>query len=408
MATSSGNIIQGTRPLWVDPSASAYPTLSTDIQAEVAVVGAGITGIGAAYWLQVAGVRKVVVLERCTVAAGASGRNAGFVMAIAPENFPATTDPALITKARRLWEFTATNQQLLERTIEEFDLTVDYQKRGSLILAAYPAEWERIRCSAKLARAHGVAVELIARDALPLPYLREHYYGGAWYPNNAEMQPAAFVRGLARVLAARGVRIYEHSPVDCLVPTGAGWQLRVGNKTVHAERVFLSTNAYTANLFPAIGQYITPVRGQVLATAPLPARVLDCPIYANDGYEYWRQLTDGRLVVGGWRNLDLSREVGTSEELNPIIQSALTRFAMAITVGAAVAEYRWSGIMGFTPDALPLVGRVPGYENLVLAAGYTGHGLAMAYHCARVAVDLLLTGTNAYSDFFDPLRFSGT
>lgn len=397
-----------TDPLWVDPGAQSYPCVSTDIKADVAIVGAGISGIAAAWWLKASGVRDVVVVDRRTVAGGATGRNAGFVMAVSSDQFAVTSDGKADGALARLWEFTRVNQQLIEDTIQACDLDCDYRKRGGLALAASPAEWGNTKSSAAKALASGLAVELWQREDLPLPYLQEHYYGGAWYPANAEMHPGKFTCSLARHLAIRGVRVYERSPVSAIVPKGSSISLRVGNYSIEAAQIVLATNAYTSSLQPDLHHLIAPVRGQVMVTQPLDQLTIECPVYAHDGYEYWRQLPDGRLLVGGWRNLDPDSEVGTDENLNPTIQQALDVFASGVTSGAAAPAYRWAGIMGFTPDALPLIGRLPRSDRIVLAAGYTGHGLAMGFHGARLAIEVLLEGTGGAADLFDPVRFAGS
>ncbi len=134
--------------------------------------------------------------------------------------------------------------------------------------------------------------------------------------------------------------------------------------------------------------------------------IADSPVYANHGFQYWRQTQDGRLVLGGWRDLDTETEVGTQEVLNETIQTQLNRVAEGLCGEGVDVEYRWSGIMGFTPDRLPLVGLIPESANLAIAAGYSGHGLAMAFLCAWHAVQELLGATSELHDLFDPVRGS--
>jgi len=103
--------------------------------------------------------------------------------------------------------------------------------------------------------------------------------------------------------------------------------------------------------------------------------------------------------------MNVEREVGTDEELNTTIQAELERVAQGLCGEPVPIDYRWSGIMGFTRDRLPLVGTVPERKDIAIAAGYSGHGLAMAFNASRHAVHMLLGEASAYADLFAPSRF---
>ena len=131
-------------------------------------------------------------------------------------------------------------------------------------------------------------------------------------------------------------------------------------------------------------------------------------MYANYGYQYWRQTSGGRLVAGGWRDLDIPTEVGTEECLHDAIHGTLDAFCASIAGENVAIQYRWAGIMGFTPDALPLVGALSAQPGIYLAAGYSGHGVSMAFMCgARVALQAI--GQAAYlPPSLSPDRFVGS
>ncbi len=399
-------VLTAARPFWTDPTISVYPQLVENAEAEVVVIGGGISGVGAARWLVESGVEEVAVLEARTICSGASGRNAGFVMAVAPENFPPSDDPQDHEIARAIWSFTDTNQRLMEQTIVEMELNADFRRRGSLGLAAYPDEWDLIKATAEIARENGLAVEIIERADLPGEWLTQEYYGGAWFPGNAEINPASFVKGVAARLAAGGVQIFENSPVLEIADDGEHHYLRTANAVLRAKGLVVATNGYTSALLPDFENLITPIRGQVLATSKVEDGVVECPVYANDGFQYWRQTADGSVLVGGWRDLDIRHEVGRRENLNSAIQTRLEQVARKICSPKRIRiSNRWAGIMGFTPDRRPLVGWIPGMERAVICAGFSGHGLAMAYHASKEAVSILLDEGSEWSDLFDPRRF---
>lgn len=368
-----------TRPLWVNPDESTYPALAGETRADVAVIGAGFSGLGAAWGLAGVGA-DVLVLEARTVASGASGRNAGFILA-----GPAAGAGAIHTlgaeETAAVWRFTRRNHALLASIIAEYDIDCSYLRRGSMSLAGSEEEWDALRRDHSGVASLGVRAVEVARPDLPRPFDR-YYHGGLYYPGNAEMNPGRFLRRVANVLSER-VRIHERAAVESLEPGNGGWILCTGTGTVEATRVVVTTNAYTPELLDGVP--IAPTRGQVGATGPLQKVIVPFPMYADRGYQYWRQTPEGNLVVGGWRNLDVAAEVGTDEKLHGPIGEALEEFAARVSGERLNFRYRWAGIMGFTPGGVPLVGAVPGTEGLSVAVGYSGHGVAMAFLCGYEA-----------------------
>jgi glycine/D-amino acid oxidase-like deaminating enzyme len=192
---------------------------------------------------------------------------------------------------------------------------------------------------------------------------------------------------------SKGARIHESTHVDTI----AQGEARTAAGVVRAGTIVLCTNAYTAHL---AASRVRPVRGQMLATArarPTFAR----PAYANRGYQYWRQLGDGRVLVGGWRDTAVDAEVGEEERTTDAIQSKLEAFLRAHAITAAVT-HRWAGTMGFSHDALPYVGRVS--PGVFVCGGFTGHGMAFGPASAELVAALVRGATHPDADLFDPLR----
>ncbi len=143
--------------------------------------------------------------------------------------------------------------------------------------------------------------------------------------------------------------------------------------------MILATNAWTVELLPSIP--ITPVRAQMLASAPAPP-LIPCPVYAHWGHRYWRQLEDGSVLVGGFRDRAAAEEVGYGLGTTALVQGHLDNQLRALGAAAEVT-HRWSGTMGFSADGLPLVGRPPGLRRIHVCAGYTGHGMGLAVSAAE-------------------------
>jgi glycine/D-amino acid oxidase-like deaminating enzyme len=155
--------------------------------------------------------------------------------------------------------------------------------------------------------------------------------------------------------------------------------------------VILATNAHASELVPAIP--VAPVRAQMLATARDPGTALGPPAYAEWGYRYWRQLADGRVLVGGMRHQARAEEVGTVCRPTATIQAHLDGELRDLGVAAPV-RHRWAGIMGFSPDGLPLAGPLPSSPGVLLLGGYTGHGMGFAVHAAHCLVSHVVDGTS--------------
>jgi gamma-glutamylputrescine oxidase len=370
-----------TMSLWLDGEVSPhYPPLDGDVTADVAVVGAGIAGIATAYFLASAGA-KVVVLEARRVADAASGRNAGFLLAGVAENFVAASRRYGERNALRIWRFTKRTQALVRSLVAEHGIDCELRWRGSDQIAGDDEEWREIEQSARRLSSEGVAVGVDPAGRC------------ATYADDGELHPVRWVRGLAAAAVKKGTRIHESTRVDAL---GSG-EVRTAAGIVRAGATVLCTNAYTAHLATS---RVRPVRGQMLATAPTTP-VFPRPAYANRGYRYWRQTSDGRVLVGGWRDTAVEAEVGEDERSTDVIQGHLEGFLREHAITAEVT-HRWAGTMGFSHDALPYVGRIA--PGAFVCGGFTGHGMSFGPASAELAATLVRGGTHPDADLFEPSR----
>ena len=358
-----------TQPIW--PLPPPRPALPPPSRADVVVVGGGITGVSTLRWLQRRGV-DAVLLERSRLAAGASGRNAGFLLMGVAANYAMAVRSYGRDVAREVWDFTAHNHALLAEVLQG---RAGYLRRGSLSLAASNEERDLLRQSA----------ELLAEDSLPGRHVP---LGALLNEDDGEVDPAAAVACIAGS-CGEAARICEGVAVHGVEASAGEVRVHTSHGEILAGAVILATNAYTAALAPSVA--IAPVRAQMLATAPVDARIAARPTYSHWGYRYWRQRDDGRVLLGGWRDTAVLEEVGTDAVPNPRVQAHLDAHLAALDVAAPVT-HRWAGIMGFSPDELPLVGAVPGMPGVHVCGGYTGHGMGFAVNATRVLVDSVLDG----------------
>jgi len=187
-----------TTSLWQDAAGPPWEPLRADARADVAIVGAGIAGLSLALVLARDGAR-VVVLEAGRIGAGASGRNAGFVLAGVAENFVAACRRYGGERAARLWRFTLTNRTLLRALIQRHGIECESRWNGSLQIAGSEAEWAEIRESVALLGPHRVRGSLVEAER------------GALFPNDGELHPVRLLHGLAAAAAGLGAQVQEAS-----------------------------------------------------------------------------------------------------------------------------------------------------------------------------------------------------
>jgi gamma-glutamylputrescine oxidase len=210
-------------------------------------------------------------------------------------------------------------------------------------------------------------------------------------PGDGALHPARWVRRLAGLAAAEGAEIVERSRLEQL-------------EAAAADVVVIATDGYTHGLLAGLDAAVRPTRGQVLATEPLRQRLFDCPHYAREGYDYWQQLPDRRLLIGGWRDANLEGEFTAEETITPQIQERIDAFVAEITGTEPVVTHRWAGIFGTTADRLPLVGPLPGHDGVFVACGYSGHGNVLGFACGGLVAQAILGKPAPELALFDPAR----
>jgi glycine/D-amino acid oxidase-like deaminating enzyme len=351
-------------PFWMPP-AERYPGVLPE-RADVLVIGGGIAGTSLLHLLEARGFDAVLV-ERSRLAAGASGRNAGFLLAGVADCYAEAVRIYGREKAREVWHITNENQDRMLEAAGGDD--VGHRRLGSVTLASGDDERDRLEASDQLLREDGF-------DA--------HWDGQRLInPRDGEINPAAMVGALAR--RARPGAIREGVEVTAIEPGGGEVTVRAGEGECRAGIVILATNGYTSLLVPQLK--IQPTRAQMLASAPVSGRVCDVPTYSHFGYRYWRQLVSGEVLIGGWRDTSLASEITYEDEPTPQIQGHLD--GQLARMGGAEVTHRWAGIMGFTDSGLPMVGPVEGMKGVYSCAGFNGHGMGFAFMSAKRCVELL-------------------
>ena len=367
-------------PFWLDEPTNPVDS-GPEGAVDVAIIGAGITGVSCALALARGGLR-VRVHDARGIAEGASGRNGGFALRGGAARYDVARETYGADAARELWLRTEAALDRLEAIAGDA-----FRRTGSLRLAADDEERDDIRLEYEALHEDGFAAEW--RDELT--HLRPEFKGAIFHLPDGSLQPGRFVRRLAELAAAAGVAFRENQRVSSL-------------DELEAEQIVIATDGSGRGLLPELDDALWPARGQVITTEPLSERLFECPHYARQGFDYWQQLSDGRIVLGGFRDFSILTEMTDEETTTEPIQQALDDFLVELLGYLPEVTHRWAGIFGLTQDLLPLVGRVPGHDGVWLAAGYSGHGNVLGLMCGELVAAAMLGEDDALLELFSPAR----
>jgi gamma-glutamylputrescine oxidase len=355
-------------PYWLDEPYEPRPPLAGEVEVEACVIGAGVAGLSCARRLARHGI-DTLVLERDTVAGGASGRNGGFLIAgLAPFHNDAVELWGR-DHASRVYARTLAVQEEMYALAAELGVGDAVRRVGSLRVSVSEEEAEHVRRHVEALQADGFPGELLRREELP-PALRAYAHNACLTDHDGALHPARWIRALAADAERAGVRIHEHSPVG---PPGDGLVEAAGG-SVRARHVVVAADGALPALVPAYAGRVRARRLHMVGTAPLPERVVDTLVYARWGYEYFQQTPDGRILAGGFSDLDGEDSYTDGPDGSPRIWQRIERYLREDIGVEAPITHRWTGTVGYSEDRRPFVGPVPGRPGLCAAGGYSGTG----------------------------------
>ena len=360
--------------------APPHPALADEVRADVAIIGAGYTGLSTALQIAADG-RGAVVLEADTVGWGASGRNGGLVSGKFRVPFHAVAAAYGQEEARRLHRTGKQAVAFVEETIREHGIASAGFRMCGYVTAAHSAQALAAQRSATewVAGTLGdTSSRLCTREEVAAETGSSTYLGGVLHSAAGSLHPLNYVRGLASAAVGRGVRIFESSPATRLTRDGAGFRIETPQGSVRARQVVAATNAYAVRE-PATGNLrrrFIPFRSAIIATAPVSRDALDTllpkgrVVADTRRLLRWYRLVDGRLVFGGRGAFGQEDSQVAFDRLAADMATAFPQLA------GATIDYRWSGLVAMTIDQLPHVGQLD--DGVYFAAGYNGTGVAMA------------------------------
>ena len=383
---------------WEDIGVPPRPALAQDLEADVAIVGAGYTGLWTAFALKEADPDlRVVILEREHVGFGASGRNGGFCydgFAAGPERIEAMSD---LATARDWGAALRETIEVIGDVTRKHAIACDFHQGGTIEFLTNGGQLERAREHVESAHHYGWTEDdlriLSAAESLEIGRAAG-VLGGMLSPQAASIQPAKLARGLGDLIQGWGVQIYENTPVTAIEP---GVVTTTGGR-VKAPFIVRATEGYTAEL-PGHKRRLAPLYSLMIATEPLSESLWDEIGLADREtfgdlrhlVTYGQRTADGRVAFGGrGAPYDYGSRVRRNAEFEA---EAFTRVRNGLLkifpqLENTTITHRWGGVLGVTRNWIPTAG-LDRETGLAWAGGYVGSGVAVANLAGRTLADLI-------------------
>jgi len=356
--------------------------------ADVVVIGAGVIGASIAYHLTRLGIRPLVV-DAHDPASGSSGACDGLV-------FLQSKKPGLHLK------LALAGRERFDRLAETLGPGIELRATGGMCLVESEAELAAVRRFVAEQRASGLEVQLLDGEEARRrePELSERVLAATWSAADAQVNPYALTFAFLRAARASGAQVLSGRPATgIVVRNGRVEAVQLAGTTVSTPIVVNAAGARAAEIGRWLGQEIpiTPRRGQILVTAPLPRLIRHClisaryvaakfdPEIARSGMGFSVEQTDnGNFLIGSTREFVGFDRRTTLEALRTIA----ARIAPVLPALARVPVIRaFAGLRPYTPDGLPILGPVAGVEGFVMAAGHEGDGIALSAITGELIAD---------------------
>jgi glycine/D-amino acid oxidase-like deaminating enzyme len=373
--------------------------LPGDRDVDVAIVGAGFTGLWTAYYLATAqpGLR-IAVCEREIAGFGASGRNGGWCSALFPASLAKLERMAGRGPAVAMYRAMQDTVDEVGRVAAAEGIDCHWAKGGTVQLARSPAQLERAAGEVREARAFGFGpqdLRLLSAAEASEQVAATGVLGGTFTPHCAAIHPARLARGLAEAVRRRGVAVFERTPVTEMAPG----RLRTPAGTVRAEYVIRATEGYTP-LLPGCRRAVAPVYSLMIATEPLPAAAWERigltgrPTFGDHRHLiiYGQRTADARLAFGGrGAPYHLGSMIRPEFDRSPAVFAALRRSLAELfpVLGDVPVAQAWGGPLGVPRDWCASAG-LDRASGLGWAGGYVGDGVATTNLAGRTLADLVL------------------
>jgi glycine/D-amino acid oxidase-like deaminating enzyme len=350
---------------------------------DVAVIGAGFTGLSAARTLAKRGA-KVAVLESETIGWGASSRNGGMVLTGMKLGVNQLASMYGRDLTRRMYAASLATIDCVEQIVCEEGIECDFFRSGHLEVACKQKHFDDYARQAEvIAREFNHQLRVVHKHELGSEIGSNIYYGGMVDETSVGLNPARYVAGLGRAAMKAGAEIYEHTRVESMQRESRqgqmGWKIATSRGALWAREVFVGTSGYTGRATPALQKKIIPIGSFIITTEVLPEALAhelsprNRMIYDSKNYLYYYRLTPDRRMLFGGRAAFFPENDQTVRRSAEILRRGMIDVYPQLR--DAKVEYVWGGTLDFTFDIMPHAGQIDG---MYYAVGYAGHGVAMA------------------------------
>ncbi|MBJ7551663.1 NAD(P)/FAD-dependent oxidoreductase [Marinomonas ostreistagni] len=358
------------------------PQLVGDHESDICIIGGGFTGTSAALHLAEAGY-QVTLLEAHKIGWGASGRNGGQICQGHNMGHEDMVKHVGKETADLLWQTSVDSVSLVKDLVKKYQIDCDLSA-GVLHVANKSKHAEDIREAVAYKRdvLGYQGVSFLSADEVAKKLGTDRYHGGEWYSEGAHVHPLNFALGLAKAAEGHGAKLYENSAV-INYQAGERPVVRTAKGQVTCRYILFACNGYLGHLNRPAARKIMPINNFIIATEPLPQEVIerinpDNIAIADSKFvvNYYRLSADGRMLWGGGENYSprFPRDIAGFVKKHMLeTYPELDRYSI---------DYAWGGTLAITLNRMPQIARQT--ENIFVAHGYSGHGVALATFAGAV------------------------
>ena len=386
-----------TTPFWLTQVPKEFTDFSSPnfpIENDITIVGGGISGLSTAFWLTKKNKnQKIVLLEERGLCTGASGRNAGFL-----------TPTVSMNKSEEIRKLEFETYKLIQKISKEFNFKDDFNCFGQSKFSQTEDELKEILQSHNFS---SPGIKFWNKEKVDQKTRSTFYNGGRFSKYSCTYSPTKFMKEIFELIK-NSINIQTKTKVLNVENFENHIIIHTSKGKIKTKKIIFATNGYTSKLIPELKDFIYPVRGQIIATKPLDSIIWKFVGSTNYGSEYYgqRYSNDGRIILGGFRWKSSTREIGTFDDsvLNSNISIASRKFLKNFKgLENVEIEFEWTGIMGWSKDGLPLIGKLK--KNNFIISNFNGHGMPVIFNMAKKLSNFILTGVDKIPKIFNPKRF---